>query len=531
MYWRQVVAVATNDISANPKGIEEFRGSFSGYERDHLYYNPSTGGRFVDLGYSFGLDFDDDGRSFAPVDIDGDGDLDLPMLSLQGLRLMENTLEPGRRRFARFRLKATKTQHHALGAEVIVTAGGVTQRDYVKLNAGFQTQVPLELHFGLGAAERLDTVEVRWPSGAVATHRDLPAGKLIQLTEGAEPRIEAVRAWPEATRPAPVGTHDLTVGAQDLDGAQAPVAAIDGTPTVVNFWAPWCAPCQRELPVLRKLAAQFEGAVRFVGVSVETKDIASVRAAIAEHRLGYGQRLATPAVLQSFFGGDGRAPLPSTFVFDGRGRLRRAVHRAVQAEDLTDLLASFGAKPRTHQYLLPMAEVELQRRNLPGARKLLDEAHAIAPDAPMVLAQLGAVMNLQGEVEASLPLLERATKLDPGIAYAWYRLGQSYKKKGRFEDALAAFQKARSLRPTEASYLMGVGAMHSRLKDNEAAAKVFDQLVARAPDDVDAWLNLAKTRLLLRQRDPAIIALNRVLTLAPGHPEAQRLLDLAERAR
>lgn len=235
MYWRQVVAVATNDISANPKGIEEFRGSFSGYERDHLYYNPSTGGRFVDLGYSFGLDFDDDGRSFAPVDIDGDGDLDLPMLSLQGLRLMENTLEPGRRRFARFRLKATKTQHHALGAEVIVEAGGVRQQDYVKLTAGFQSQVPFDLHFGLGDASTIDRLTIRWPSGGEARFEELPAGKLLRFTEGqAAPQVSALAAWPSESRPEPRASYAIDVSATQIAGGRAPLARA-GKATVLNF--------------------------------------------------------------------------------------------------------------------------------------------------------------------------------------------------------------------------------------------------------------------------------------------------------
>ena len=98
-----------------------FRGSFSGYERDRLFYNPDGGGRFVQVAYVFGLDDDHDGRAAAPVDIDGDGDLDLALLTLRGLKLLENTSAP--RRFARVRLAPRGSPAGALGAEVTLRAG------------------------------------------------------------------------------------------------------------------------------------------------------------------------------------------------------------------------------------------------------------------------------------------------------------------------------------------------------------------------------------------------------------------------
>src|SRR5258706_14286032 len=97
-------------------------------ERDCLFFN-ARGPKFYASGHAFALDFPDDGRAVAPVDIDGDGDLDLAMLSLQGLRLMENRSPP--RSFARLRLEATKGDRQAISARVRLEAGGVTQQDYV----------------------------------------------------------------------------------------------------------------------------------------------------------------------------------------------------------------------------------------------------------------------------------------------------------------------------------------------------------------------------------------------------------------
>ena len=95
-----------------------------------FFYNPNSGDGFVEVAYSLGLDFIDDGRAFVPVDVDGDGDLDLPMASLQRFRLMENVLPRADRHFARLRLKATRSQHHALGADRQLFAVGCRVRGF-----------------------------------------------------------------------------------------------------------------------------------------------------------------------------------------------------------------------------------------------------------------------------------------------------------------------------------------------------------------------------------------------------------------
>ena len=213
-----------------------------------------------------GLDDDHDGRAAAPVDIDGDGDLDLALLTLRGLRLFENRSAP--RHFARVQLTGTRSRVDALGAEVVLSAGGVTRRDFVKITEGFRAQVPFDLHFGLGVSTMVDTLEVRWPSGEVEVWTDLPVDQLLLVREGAA-AVEArpLPQWSDGTRPTMTSSPSPTVVAQKLDGDTGPVAG--GRPTVINFWAPWCAPCSVELPQLVDLATRYGDEVDFVGLSVE----------------------------------------------------------------------------------------------------------------------------------------------------------------------------------------------------------------------------------------------------------------------
>jgi thiol-disulfide isomerase/thioredoxin len=63
----------------------------------------------------------------------------------------------------------------------------------------------------------------------------------------------------------------------DLAGVPTPIAHWKGKSLVINFWATWCAPCRREIPMLGRLAAQWaDRGVVVVGVAVDrTQAVAS----------------------------------------------------------------------------------------------------------------------------------------------------------------------------------------------------------------------------------------------------------------
>src|SRR5206468_11716395 len=59
------------------------------------------------------------------------------------------------------------------------------QIDEVRSGGGYFSQSDLRVHFGLGKAEKVDLLEIRWPSGQIDTLKDIKANQVIYVKEGA----------------------------------------------------------------------------------------------------------------------------------------------------------------------------------------------------------------------------------------------------------------------------------------------------------------------------------------------------------
>jgi thiol-disulfide isomerase/thioredoxin len=78
----------------------------------------------------------------------------------------------------------------------------------------------------------------------------------------------------EAAAPNPIVPDRLPdFSLNDLTGKSIPISAWSGKSLVINFWATWCAPCRREIPLLKTIAAEWAGRdLKVVGIAVDYRD-------------------------------------------------------------------------------------------------------------------------------------------------------------------------------------------------------------------------------------------------------------------
>jgi len=127
------------------------------------------------------------GRGLAVSDYDGDGDQDILLVDLaSGVRLLRNEMQQGNWIAVRLRSRIgaePEPAGHGDGTTVIVRAGQATLRRSVT-SASYLSQSSRTLHFGLGAAAAVESVEVLWLAGESETWSGLGAGAVWELTEG-----------------------------------------------------------------------------------------------------------------------------------------------------------------------------------------------------------------------------------------------------------------------------------------------------------------------------------------------------------
>ena len=125
-----------------------------------------------------------------------------------------------------------------------------------------------------------------------------------------------------------------TIEAETLDGGTASTADLAGSPSVVNVWATWCAPCQAELPALVDVATAYDGRVGFLGVNY----VDNAAAAFSWEK-DYGLPYPSLDDASGTFADDLGFPyLPHTLVVDAGGTIRYRIFGETTEEELSGLL-------------------------------------------------------------------------------------------------------------------------------------------------------------------------------------------------
>lgn len=148
-----------------------------------LFMGDGSGG-FVEQSQQRGLLDTGQGRALVCFDVDGDGDIDLFIQNNSGMsRLLRNEATHSRG-WLGVALRNRAPNTFAVGARIELRAGGRSQMREIQAGSNYLASNPPEAHFGLGAATRIDALQVRWPDGEIERFAVPVFNRRIELVRG-----------------------------------------------------------------------------------------------------------------------------------------------------------------------------------------------------------------------------------------------------------------------------------------------------------------------------------------------------------
>ncbi len=572
--------------------------SYSGRERNCCFLNTTTAStvagaapvaRFANISATSGIDLPDDGRALITVDWDHDGDLDVWISNRNAprLRFFRNDV-PSENHHLALRLQGAggTTNRDAIGARVeVVLAGGsssnLTRPALSKtLRAGdsFLSQSTKWMHFGLGRAEKIELVRVRWPGGEIETFTGLEIDRRHRLVQGSGVAV------PAATKPRETAISPVPVTLPDPDSrARIPLATLlpmadlsyqmfsgearkfptgKGKSILLNLWASWCTPCVGELEELSERNDELRDAgIEVLALAVDQLDD-SVDASVARK---LAKRLKLPfttgqaprkliAYLQKIHNdlitSSQPLPVPVSFLIDGNSRISVIYKGRLNVDDLAadtqhskgTLRERFARSAVVPGRILPVPTVARRRNQFEAryrfATYLQQRGYAQSAAAEnqelikMFPENAGPYNNLgisyisQKKHALAEASFREALRVQPDHARSHTNLATLLIEKGKTGEAAGHLEQAIKSNPREEKnhkILSGLLIAQKRWADAQAC---LEKAVAENPHSANFNALLGMTLAQQGQLARAVTYLEYALEVQPDHKDARRNLTV-----
>ncbi|MGA8043607.1 MAG: CRTAC1 family protein [Terracidiphilus sp.] len=157
------------------------------FKNPRLVYRNLGNGHFKDVSAEMGPGITErfSSRGAAFGDYDNDGGMDMLILNMNDIPSLLHNVGGNRQNWIKIKLIGTTCNRTAIGARVRVMTGKHVQMDEVHSGTSVMSQSDLRLHFGLGSAEIVDLIEVKWPTTQkVERFTNVKANQIITIREG-----------------------------------------------------------------------------------------------------------------------------------------------------------------------------------------------------------------------------------------------------------------------------------------------------------------------------------------------------------
>lgn len=241
--------------------------SWSGRERNRLFLS-LEGEEFVDASSVTDTDFIQDGRALGLLDWDSDGRVDMLLRNRNAprLRLLRNRSDTETHWLQLQLVGGGDSNRDAIGATATLTLEGRRMVRSLRAGEGFLSQSSKTLYFGLGEADRIQALSVRWPDGSEEEFAVDAVDRRYRLVQGSGAVEERTTPQPqqlvamEQELPESPDLGRITVITKipmdpfpipSFDDPSRTVKDLAGRPVLINFWSTTCAACLEEFEQIR----------------------------------------------------------------------------------------------------------------------------------------------------------------------------------------------------------------------------------------------------------------------------------------
>ena len=158
----------------------------SSYQEPRILYRNNGNGTFTDVSASAGLGITiaSSARGLAIGDLWNDGRQSVLVSNVNARPFLLVNDVRSSNHWVAFKLLGTRSNRDGIGAKVTVRVGKRILVDEIRSGSSYISSSDMRIHFGLGPVAKVDSVEVRWPSGLVETFEDPAVDGIRLLKEG-----------------------------------------------------------------------------------------------------------------------------------------------------------------------------------------------------------------------------------------------------------------------------------------------------------------------------------------------------------